>query len=116
MPSTAVCLRSLLPAAFALIALLAAKPAFADDVEEAKTRYKKGLAAFALGRYPEAAVEYEAAFALRPDPALLYNAAQAHRLGGNKQRAYFLYQNYLKLFGKEIHNRDEVEKHIASLK
>ena len=39
---------------------------------------------FALGRYGEAAAKYEAAFALRPDPALLYNAAQSHRLGGQQ--------------------------------
>jgi tetratricopeptide (TPR) repeat protein len=85
------------------------------DTEGARAHYKKGLAAYALGRYGDAAVEYEAAFALEPDPALLYNAAQAHRLAGNKQRALLLYQNYLRLFPNP-ENRAEVQRHIATLK
>src|SRR5262249_32026289 len=42
------------------------------------------------------------------------NAAQAHRLAGHDQRAVELYQSYLRLPG--VSNRDEVERHIASLK
>src|SRR6185436_3078335 len=47
--------------------------------------------------------------------ALLYNAAQAHRVAGNKQRALLLYQNYLRVYGKQVKNRDEVERHIQTL-
>src|SRR5579871_343441 len=71
-------------------------------------------AAFALGRYADAAVLYERVFELRPQPALLYNAAQAHRLAGNKERALLLYQNYLRVY-KQVPNRAEVEGHIAAL-
>jgi hypothetical protein len=49
-------------------------------------------------------------------PQLLYNAAQAHRLGGNKKRALQLYQSYVKLYGDEIGNRGEVERIIITLK
>lgn len=74
----------------------------------------KATAAFALNRYAVAAENYEKAFELKPDPAVLYNAAQAYRLAGNKERALELYQSYLRMYGAE--KRAEVEKHIENLK
>ena len=52
--------------------------------KDARRVYDEATAAFGLGRYAEAAEKYEAAFSLRPDPALLYNAAQSYRLGGQQ--------------------------------
>ncbi|HUS65069.1 MAG TPA: tetratricopeptide repeat protein [Kofleriaceae bacterium] len=71
---------------------------------------------FALERYAEAAVHYERAFELKSDAALLYNAAQAHRLAGNKPRALALYQSLLRMFGRELSNQAEIRNHIESLK
>jgi hypothetical protein len=88
-----------------------AKGGKADEVREL---LDKAAAAFALNRYPVAAENYEKAFELKPDPAVLYNAAQAHRLAGNKQRALELYQSYLRMYGSE--KRAEVEKHVEDLK
>src|SRR2546423_15501010 len=100
-----------------LIMLLGvALPARGDNTTEARAHFDAGSAAYALGQYATAAQEYEKAFSLKPDPALLYNAAQAHRIAGNKQRALLLYQNYLRVYGKQVGNRDEVERHIATLK
>ena len=99
----------------ALIAALCVGSLARAGTEEAKAYYERGLSAFALGHYAEAAEAYEKAFALKADSALLYNAAQAHRLGGNKQRALLLYENYLRLFGK-VPNREEVQRHIAALR
>ena len=90
--------------------------AVADDVSDAKEHYKKGTAAYALGHYADAAKEYEAAFSSEPDPALLYNAAQAHRLAGNNTRALELYQSYLRLYAPQMHNQKEIERHISDLK
>ncbi len=87
----------------------------ADPIEDAKAHFRQGTGYFALTRYGDAAREYEAAFALTPDPALLYNAAQAHRLAGNKQRAFDLYSSYLRVYGSRIHNREDVERRIADL-
>ena len=70
----------------------------ASAARDARRIYDEATAAFGLGRYAEAAEKYEAAFAIRPDPALLYNAAQAYRLAGNKQRALELYRNYVRLY------------------
>jgi len=97
-------------------ALLLATPARGDEnTESARAHYKKGLSAYALGRFKEAAAEYEAAFDLEPDPALLYNAAQAHRIAGDKERALLLYENYLRLFHSPPMEK-EVRRYIQSLK
>src|SRR5262249_58021652 len=80
-------------------------PASEDD---ARALFERGSALYALGRYAEAAPLFERAFELKPDPALLYNAAQAYRLLGNKPRALTLYQNYFRLFGDQIPNAPEV--------
>jgi tetratricopeptide (TPR) repeat protein len=84
--------------------------------EDPKVLFERGSALYALGRYAEAAPLFERAFEMRPDPALLYNAAQAYRLMGEKPRALTLYQNYLRLYGDQIPNRDEVVHQIDQLK
>jgi tetratricopeptide (TPR) repeat protein len=81
-----------------------------------KEHYRRGVAEYGLGNYAEAAVEYEKAFNIDPQPALLYDAAQAHRLAGNKPRALQLYQSYLSLFGDRVQNREEVSSRILQLK
>src|SRR6185503_7865633 len=85
-----------------------------EKAEEAREYLDKATAAFALNRYAVAAENYEKAFELKPDPAVLYNAAQAHRLAGNKERALDLYQSYLRMYGTE--KRAEIEKHVENLK
>jgi tetratricopeptide (TPR) repeat protein len=93
-----------LPFSFALIAgllacsLVEAKPpGRAEKIAEAQEHFRQGTTAYALGKYAEAATEWERAYELKPDAALLFNAAQVHRLGGNHKRALLLYQNYLRL-------------------
>jgi tetratricopeptide (TPR) repeat protein len=102
-----------LPVALVLLALVAV--ARAAGPEDAKAHYKKGLSYYALEKFAEAAIEYEAAFEIEPDPALLYNAAQAHRLAGNNPRALALYQSYQRLFPGQPNLKD-VARHIAALK
>jgi hypothetical protein len=83
--------------------------------QDTATYEQKATTAFALGHFAVAAEEFEKAFELKSDPALLYNAAQAHRLAGNKERALTLYENYLRVYGKK-EKRAEVETHIEELK
>ncbi len=109
--------------ALALLLALACLPVSAahgasgggGEPSEARVYFDKATAAFALGHYPVAADNFEKAFELRPDSALLYNAAQAHRLAGNKERAVTLYQNYLRLYAKAV-RRSEVETRVEELK
>jgi hypothetical protein len=96
--------------------MLAVAPARGQDrVSEAREHFDKGLAAFALGHYSDAADEYEKAFELKTDSALLYNAAQAHRLAGHYERALKLYQSYQRIFGKRVKNGPKVQQHIDEL-
>ena len=83
--------------------------------QETGTYEQKATTAFALGHFAVAAEDFEKAFEAKSDPALLYNAAQAHRLAGNKERALTLYENYLRVYGKK-EKRAEVETHIEELK
>jgi tetratricopeptide (TPR) repeat protein len=87
----------------------------ASNSAEARVYLDKATAAFALNRYADAAENFEKAFELKPDPAVLYNAAQAHRLAGNKERALALYQSYLRTYGKK-EKRAEIEARIDELK
>lgn len=104
-------------AAIILAAVLAAQAPVraAPSSKDARRIYDEATAAFGLGRYGEAAEKYEAAFSLRPDPALLYNAAQAYRLAGNKARALELYRNYVRLY-PEGTNAEDARSHVAVLK
>jgi len=102
-----------------VIALLAAGSAQAakskaGKADEIREILDKATAAFALNHFAEAADSYEKAFALKPDAAVLYNAAQAHRLANNKERALELYQSYLRLYGSD--KRAEIEKHVENLR
>jgi tetratricopeptide (TPR) repeat protein len=86
-----------------------------SDADEARAYHEKAKAAFALSHYAQAAEFFEKAFELKADPALLYNAAQSHRLAGNKQRALTLYQNYLHVYGRD-ERRAQIELRIDELK
>jgi tetratricopeptide (TPR) repeat protein len=95
-----------------------AGPARAADEKaraEARAHYEKATGAYALGRYADAAAEFEAAFVLKPDPAILYNAAQAYRLAGKKERALELYRSYRRVYGRRAEHAGDVDKHIAEL-
>jgi tetratricopeptide (TPR) repeat protein len=98
-----------------LLALLLVSVAAVADEADAKALFTRGRTSYALGRFAEAAELFEKAFEMKQDPAILYNAAQAHRLAGDKKKALVLYQNYLRLFGEQ-ENHGEVERRIAELR
>lgn len=80
----------------------------------ARDHYAKATSFFDLGRYDEAVAEYEAAYQIKNDPALLYNIAQSHRLAGHAAPALRFYKRYLTR-QPDAANRAEVEAKIASL-
>ncbi|HVZ73081.1 MAG TPA: hypothetical protein VHJ20_11950, partial [Polyangia bacterium] len=95
------------------LTLAAAGPVRADDAADAKSHYQKATAHYAVGEYKDAAAEYEAAYKAKQDPALLYNAAQSHRLAGDNAKALLLYKNIVKLHPTSkyaVESKDRIEK------
>ncbi len=88
--------------------------AFADG-RAAKQHFERARAAFALGDYAKAATEFESAYALKPAAGLLFDAAQAHRLAGNKTRARLLYENYYRLYGQRVNGAEDISTYLAKL-
>jgi len=86
----------------------------AEDTAAAREHYQKGTAFYDLGRYQDAAKEFEAAYEAKNDPALLYNLAQSHRLAGNTEQALHFYRTYLRRVPKAA-NRSEIEERIMAL-
>ena len=68
---------------------VAAEPA---PVQSARQHFDQGSVAFDLGNFREAAREYEEAYRLKPDPALLFNLGQAYRFAGMKVEALHAYR------------------------
>jgi tetratricopeptide (TPR) repeat protein len=92
----------------AILLLLASATAVAAD--DAKVHYQKATAHFAVGEYHDAAIEYEEAFKLKQDPAILFNAAQSFRLAGDNQKALLLYNNIIKLYPSTQYAKDSRER------
>lgn len=97
------------------------RPAAADDDDSdeaarrtARRHFKKGEKLFALGRFEEALVEYEAAFEAYPLPEFLFNIGQCHRNLKRWDEAIFSFKKYLRL-KPNAENREAVEKLIAEL-
>ena len=86
-------LAPLLP--WVLSALSALAPA--DELDpEAKAHFDSGLASYNAKEYAEAIVDLRTAYALDPDPVILFAWAQAERLDGRCSRATKLYKRFLK--------------------
>ncbi|MCU1282243.1 MAG: hypothetical protein JWM53_5789, partial [bacterium] len=102
------------------LALLVALPSPAragDDNATAVARdaYDKGMAHYHLEEYDPAIEEWERGFRAKPAPEFLYNIAQAYRLSKRPEKALSFYQKYLRV-NPEAKNRDEVERHMATLR
>jgi tetratricopeptide (TPR) repeat protein len=76
--------------------LLAARGAHADDIEVAKQHYAASKQHFDLGEWDQAIAELREAHRLHPDPAYLFNLAQAYRLKGDCLEAYDQYKAFLR--------------------
>jgi len=113
MSSVARSLSALSMMCFATVVVLAPGEARADNMTAARAQYQRGVAAQERGKFKEAAIAYEAAYLLAPDTALLWNAAHAHRLAGNKRRALLLFRSYAR---QSTDARNEAQPFINQLK
>jgi tetratricopeptide (TPR) repeat protein len=99
--------------ALSLLFGLAVADAAAADPPDARALFEHGTTLYDLGQYREAAHEYEAAFKLHQSPPLLFNIAQAYRLGGDPANALRAYRSYLRR-SPDATNRAEVTQYIAT--
>jgi tetratricopeptide (TPR) repeat protein len=105
---------------FATLALCAAVPANAraeseaEKKQQAKDHYELATRFYDVGKYGEAIAEYEQAYLLIEDAALLFNIGQAYRLWDRPEDAMRAYKNFLRR-RPDASNRADVEKKIADL-
>jgi tetratricopeptide (TPR) repeat protein len=67
-----------------------------DGIAAAKAHTRQGSALYDLGRYTDANAEFERAYLIEQDPALLYNMGQCHRKLGNADEAVHFFRTYLR--------------------
>jgi tetratricopeptide (TPR) repeat protein len=103
-----------LSGAIVVLVLGTASARAADDSAGARQHYEEGTRAYNLGEFKRAAEEYREAYRLKPDPAILYNIAQAYRLDKNFDQALFFYRSFLRN-QPDTPNRKEVEGRIHTL-
>jgi len=82
--------------------------------QQAKEHYEMANRFYDVGKYGDAINEYEEAYLLVEDPALLFNIGQAFRLWDRPEDAIRSYKNYLRR-RPDASNRADVEKKIADL-
>jgi tetratricopeptide (TPR) repeat protein len=85
-----------------------------EQVTEARQHYERGMTHYQLGEFKAAVDEFKQAYALAPAPGLLFNLAQASRLGKQYEQALYFYRTYLRV-APEAQNRTDVEQRIAEL-
>jgi tetratricopeptide (TPR) repeat protein len=62
-----------------------------------KLLQSQGMTAYKAGNYRAAVAKFSAAMDASPSPELLYHAAQAYRLKGERAKALELYERYLEV-------------------
>ncbi|MHB1845865.1 MAG: tetratricopeptide repeat protein, partial [Deltaproteobacteria bacterium] len=80
--------------------------------QAAKRLYQQAGAAFAAGRYADAAAEFQAAYKLEPNPGLLFDVGQCDRKLGRWAEALGFFRRYLEV-KPEAANRTLAEMRIA---
>jgi tetratricopeptide (TPR) repeat protein len=85
-----------------------------DRDAQARELFAQGQGYYAAGDFPEALRAFLDAYALKPLPLLLYNAAQTARRSGKYEQALDLYRQYL-LAEPHAPERVVCERYIAEL-
>lgn len=89
---------------------LAAEP----PSEEAKAHIRKATAAYNLGKYAEAAQEYETAYVQTLDANMLFNIGQSYRMAGDREKALTAYRSFIRS-APESEQRSLAEAKIREL-
>ena len=85
-----------------------------EERRVARAHYEQAVAHFNASEYGAAADEFRAVYKAVPQAVLLYDAAQAYRLGGDGPRALAFYHAYVQA-APDGGQRPEVERRIREL-
>jgi len=86
--------------------------ALADERTEARSHFKKGMAAIGEGQYEAGIEDLKRAYAILPHPNVLYNIARAYLDLGDLENAVAYFNKYLEGSPKD---RDEVVQVVTNL-
>ena len=111
--------RIALSCGLAALLLVSGPPAHAmqlspDQKQEILQHYERATRAYDIQKYSEAVEEYQKAYEIGGDPAMLYNVAQAFRLNDQVSEALHAYRRYLQR-SPNARNRADVERKIGEL-
>jgi hypothetical protein len=111
--SAAVCIA-------AIAAALAAAPALAEDsappVRQASRHFQRGVTLYGEADYRAALVEFKRAYALAPNPAVLYNVGETQYQLQDYAGALTTFEHYLAESGPGDAHRAEVEGNLEVLR
>jgi tetratricopeptide (TPR) repeat protein len=92
--------------AIPLLALLAALPAAAAPIDDAKKAFAEGKAAFERGDYEAALSAYQRANMILPAPNLYYNIGATYERLGRYQEAALAFDKYFEMAGAPTSDED----------
>lgn len=88
-----------------------------DAAPDAYQQYlDRGLSEYEAGRYETAAEAFQAAYAIRPEPELQYNAARSFERAVKREEAIAAYELFLELPGTTSDTRTRALQALASLR
>ena len=109
--------RRVLALLLVFLATLLSRRVFAQDaaIEEARRQFDVGQTLFAGGKYTEASEAFGKAYAAKPYPAFLFNAAVCHEKLRDLPKAIDNFERYLRESPRAL-DKDDVQKRIDALK
>lgn len=84
--------------------------------DEYQQHLDRGLSEYEAGRYEAAAQAFQAAYAIRPEPELQYNAARSFERAVKREEAIAAYELFLELPGTTSDTRTRALQALASLR
>ena len=84
-------------------------------VDAAQTHTTTGQQFFSVGKFAEARIEFEAAFALTKEPDLLFNVALSWEREGSVREAIAAYERYLLARPTDADTRAKVERMLKAV-
>lgn len=91
-----------------------AAPLTPEQREQARQHYESASRKFDVGRFDDAATEFQMVYEMTGDPSLLYNIAQSFRQAQKYDKALLFYRSYLNKL-PEAGNRAAVEKRMSEI-